>query len=168
MEATLQEKAAQAAQVAADAAKAAQDAALTAQLESVKHLKDFDTLAEGNHFDSARLKSAFIRVFHSLGSRPSVEDHAAKADSHVKKFALGAFITRHNAGPAQREFRLMLAPLVKWWGHLPAIELYATTQLHRLTDHARPVKAVIQHHAHKLFTGATKNGTPRTRPTPTH
>ena len=60
MEATLQEKAAQAAQVAADAARAANEAALIAQLESVKHIRDFDKLAEGNAFDAAKLKSAFI------------------------------------------------------------------------------------------------------------
>ena len=60
MEATLQEKAQQAAQVAAQAAQAANDAALIEKLESVKHTRDFLTLCDGNKFQSEKLKAAWI------------------------------------------------------------------------------------------------------------
>jgi len=63
MEATVQEKAQAAAAEAQRLAAVATEAALTQKLESVRHIKDFEKLAEGNSFDSAKLKSSYIARF---------------------------------------------------------------------------------------------------------
>lgn len=55
--------AAEAAETARIAATAAADAAELATLESITHIRDFATKANGNSFDAAKLKSAYVRRY---------------------------------------------------------------------------------------------------------
>ncbi len=51
------------AEAARSAAVAAADAALDATLESITHIKDFAAKTNGNTFDAAKLKSAYVRRY---------------------------------------------------------------------------------------------------------
>jgi hypothetical protein len=53
----------EASEAASCAARLAQDAELAAVLDSISHVKDFTARANGNSFDSAKLKSAYISRF---------------------------------------------------------------------------------------------------------
>jgi len=62
-EPTTQQKAEATAAEAQRLAAVAADAALTEQLDSIKHVREFIKLADGNSFDSAKLKSSYISKF---------------------------------------------------------------------------------------------------------
>jgi hypothetical protein len=50
----------EASEAASCAARLAADAELAATLDSINHVKDFATKANGNSFDASKLKSAWI------------------------------------------------------------------------------------------------------------